>query len=213
MNRLCPICSKPFISIDGLCYCEEDHLYADLRPTRSSYNDLYWLHYKLYEKTPLSKQIFQARQNLILDYFKEGVLLDFGCGARTFERFWKVSDKGEKIKVYSYDPYFYPNHNFLKEDHIDALTFWDSFEHIERLPIVKEFQAEFIFITLPIIDNVENIFCWKHYVPYEHIWMFSTKALINLMTKWNYTLVTHAMIESHLRSEDIQSFVFKRVIS
>jgi len=145
-----------------------------------------------------------------LKFLDHGVLLDFGCGARAFQKHWEATSGGEDIRIYSYDPYFYPNHNFLKEEKINAITFWDSFEHISRLSIIPEFKADYLILTLPIIDRVSDIFTWKHYVPYEHTWLFSTKALQNLLHKWGYHLIEHSNLEADLRSPDVHSFCFNR---
>jgi len=208
MNKLCPICNRPLVLIDGLHYCADDELYCDLQPTSFSYDDVYLLHYKLYAKTDLSVEINQARGIFVRDYVRDGVLLDFGCGARAFEKS-HIMQMG-RWKIYSYDPYFHRDHSFLDEKKIDVLTFWDSLEHINRLNIIKIIDAEHVFVTTPVIDDVPNIFCWKHYVPHEHVWLFSTNALINLFDKWGYTLIERRDIEASLRSKDVASFYFHK---
>jgi hypothetical protein len=210
MNRLCPICKRPFVKQDGLLYCAECRFYAKPDLSSPSYSDDYILHYKLYEKTPRSWEICKERWRFIevnID-LENKVLLDFGCGAGTFVKHRK-NQKISYPKTYAYDPYFNVDHSFV-EDEIDIVTFWDSLEHMGRLSIIPLLNAEHIFLCLPIIDDVQDITVWKHFVPHEHLWYFSTQALHKLFSAWKYEMIVRASIEGHLRSPDIISFYFRR---
>ena len=205
MNRICPICSDPFIKVNGLYACEKDELYADLRASSFSYSDDYLLTYKLYEKTQRSKDICCARWKFVKDHVDivGKNLLDYGCGAGTFGT-W-LSDK--YLNIYMYDPYFRKDHSFL-DVYIDIVTLWDSFEHMGRLEILPLINAKYVFMTLPIIDGIKNITTWKHFVPYEHLWYFTSNALIKLFEKWKYELVETSIFEAEFRSPGIKSFFF-----
>lgn len=208
MNRICPICSKPFVKIDGLYACEDDELYADPKITSYSYSDDYLLHYKLYAKTKKSNDICQARWEFLARNvsFIDKILLDFGCGASAFGDWWQQEFPG----IFSYDPYFRPDHSFLEVD-IDIITLWDSLEHMSRLDILPLIGAKYIFISLPVVDNVRDITTWKHFVPHEHLWYFTTKALERLFEKWGYELVEQSDFECLLRSQGIKSFFFAKL--
>ena len=207
MNRICPICDKPFVKVDGLYMCEDDELYADLKVSSFSYSDDYFLHYKLYVKTQRSNDICQARWTFIASHVAlvDKNLLDYGCGVGTFGKWWKE----DYPKIYGYDPYFRPDHSFLDVD-IDIITLWDSLEHMSRLEILPLIGAKYIFISMPIIDDVKCIATWKHFVPNEHLWYFTTKALIRLFRKWGYELTETSDFESLLRSPGIKSFFFTK---
>ena len=206
--RLCPICGRLLQPYGEIFRCRNCHLFADLRqPVR--YDDDYLLHYKLYrEKTELSGLLQKARWDFVRRYTptQRLVLLDYGCGARAF------GDANESglIRVFNYDPHFYKDHGFLKAD-VDVLTMWDSLEHMSRLDIVPLIGAEWVFLSLPIVDEVEDIFTWKHYVPREHIWYFSENALRLLFRKWGYRMLVRQDIEAELRSKDIASFCFMKL--
>lgn len=210
MNRLCPICRTPFVKKNGLYYCESCSMYAEPMISSPSYSDDYVLHYKLYAKTVLSQRICEARWRFVESQIslEDKILLDFGCGADTFVEY----RKRQKItfpKMFSYDPYFKVDHSFI--DHkIDVLTLWDSLEHMPRLDMVLSLNADHVFLVVPIVDDVKDITVWKHYVPHEHLWYFSTFALNKMFNLWKYKMLVRANIEGHLRSPDIVSFYFVR---
>jgi len=207
MNRICPICDKPFIKINGLYACQEDGLWADPKISSFSYSDDYLLHYQLYAKTTLSKKICQARWSFVASRVTlvDKKLLDYGCGAGTFGTWWRE----EYPAIYMYDPYFCKDHSFL-DVNIDILTLWDSFEHMSRLDMLPLIGAKYVFMSLPIVDDVTNIATWKHFVPYEHLWYFTSKALTRLFKKWGYELVETSDFESLFRSPGIKSFFFTK---
>ncbi len=209
MNRICPICNKPFVRVDGLYLCKDDELYADPKMTSASYQDDYLLHYKLYARTQKSNDICQARWDFLAHNipFAGKTLLDYGCGADAFNTWWRQ----KYPKLYSYDPYFKLDHSFLNVD-IDILTFWDSLEHMSRLGIVPLINAKHIFISLPVVDDVKDITTWKHFVPHEHLWYFTTKALTRLFEGWEYELVETSIFETMFRSQGIKSFYFRKFV-
>lgn len=203
MNLLCPICDKPFTETSGLFRCDEDHLFLD--PRLGVYGDDYLVLYKLRGRTKVGEKIYSIRWNFIEKHVQDlfaKTLLDFGCGSNGFSNF-----TSRCRCTYSYDPICQPDHDFLY-DKIDVLTLWDSIEHMSLLETIPLIGAEYIFITAPIIDDVPNILHWKHYKPYEHVWYFSSKAIVKLFEKWNYRLVERCDIEAESRSKDIASFCF-----
>jgi len=210
MNRICPICNKPFVRVNGLYACEDDELYADPKISSFSYTDDYLLHYKLYARTQKSDDICRARWEFLCRNvsFIDKNLLDYGCGAGAFAAWWKQ----DFPKIYKYDPYFHPDDSFLDVD-IHIMTLWDSLEHVSRLDLLSLIGAKHIFISLPVIDDIKDITTWKHFVPHEHLWYFSTKSLTRLFEKWEYELVETSIFETMYRSPGIKSFYFKKLVT
>jgi hypothetical protein len=188
--------------------CQEDGLWADPKVSSFSYSDDYLLHYQLYARTKKSDDICRARWAFVASHIAliDKNLLDYGCGAGTFGMWWKE----DCPDIYMYDSYFRLDHSFLDVD-IDIVTLWDSFEHISRLDMLPLIGAKYIFMSLPIVDDVIDIVTWKHFVPHEHLWYFTTKALTRLFRKWGYKLVETSDFESLLRSPDIKSFFFTKL--
>jgi hypothetical protein len=220
MNRLCPICKNEFswfsnviYEKDLIFYCKECSFYAKPEMSSPSYSDDYLLHYKLYERTILSARICQARWSFIEENvdLNNKTLVDFGCGSRVFTKY-RMKRGFTKPDMFNYDPYFCKDHTFLDRE-IDIMTLWDSLEHVSRLEMIPLIGADDIFLCLPVTDGlngVDSIFSWKHYVPNEHLWYFSTTALKKLFKRWGYSFVKFQSVEGHLRSSDILSFYFKR---
>lgn len=215
MNRLCPICDNSLVHSIEIPMCPKCNLMMDPTPSDGTYGDEYLLHYKLYEQTDFSKVLMNERWLFMLSNL-EGLpfsLLDYGCGANTFIN--SIKANCFDADIYSYDPFLHKDQSFLNYlktyKTFDVVTFWDSFEHIRRLEIVPLLRGKHIFLTLPIIDNVKSIYRWKHYVPGEHVWYFSTSALIGLFEKWNYKLIAQSDFEEKLRSKGIRSFCFKHM--
>lgn len=208
MNRLCPICDKPYELIEStgtLFKCQQDGLHVCFDAiTNGVYGDDYVMHYKLYERSDFACQLMDARWSFLYRNLDVDYLLDFGCGAGTFA---KMRPKGS-MTVFSYDPYFFPSHNFVDED-LRIITFWDSFEHIRRLGIVPDLQAQYIAMSIPILPYDKNILEWKHYRPFEHIWNFTEKALMALFARWDYDLIVKDDFERQMGREDIYSYIFK----
>ena len=213
MNRICPICEDPLIEQMSFFGCPTCNLGFDPTSADGIYGDEYLVHYLLYETTKFSNELMQARFNFVQEYAsigRETTLLDYGCGAGTFGSFVELNSF---VRTYSHDPFLHVDHSFikyLKGGHkFNVVTFWDSFEHIRRLEIVPLLRGQHVFLTLPIIENRNQLERWKHYVPGEHVWYFSTDALIALFEKWNYKLIAQSDFEERLRSPGIKSFCFK----
>jgi len=218
MNRLCPICEDPFSLEFRFPLCKKCDLIMDPTPANGIYGDEYLLHYRLYEGNEFSAILMKKRLQFIedtLDSLSGRSLLDYGCGADTFRRV--MNTYYPSMGIFSYDPFFKKEHNFLKHligyNFFDIITFWDSFEHIRRLEIVPLLKGNYTFITIPITDSLNdvNLENWKHYVPGEHVWYFSTSALTKLFEKWNYKLIAQSDFEEKLRSNGLKSFCFEHV--
>ena len=130
--------------------------------------------------------------------------MDFGCGVQTFGQCVPET----VLKMYSYDPHFYPNQDFVKEGTFDAITFWDSLEHMKRLGIVPLLNGRYVFISTPIIDGVRDLLKWKHFRPDEHVWYFSEQALVKLFKKWGYALQSVDSFEVQCGRSDVLSYCF-----
>jgi len=186
----------------------------DPTPSNGIYGDEYLLHYKLYGQNNFSTLLLGARKHFIQSTIQiEDVrsLLDYGCGANLFAPFMSNTTH---LTTFGYDPFLNREHEFLKylklHRKFDIVTFWDSFEHMRRLEIVPLLKGKYVFMTLPVIDNIKHdLVKWKHFVPGEHVWYFSTQALIKLFKKWNYKLIAQSDFEEKLRSRGLKSFCFK----
>ena len=185
--------------------------YQTLVNNTVNYNKDYFDKYVKMENTTIAKKLNTFRTSITKKYCKN--LLDIGIGSGEFI-------KNSKIKVYGYDinPYGIEWLNakslFLdpykqKINHIEGLTFWDSLEHFyepsELLNKLK--KGQYIFISLPIFDNIMQIKKSKHYRPDEHLSYFTCEGFILFLEKLNFDVVEISSEEIKSGRTDILTFV------
>ena len=92
----------------------------------------------------------------------------------------------------------------------DAMTFWDSFEHIEDHDGYLK-SVKWVFMSLPIFLGIADTLMSKHFKPGEHIWYFTHGGLVKYMEGYGFTLVDHNQRETEIGREGIGSYAFVRV--
>jgi hypothetical protein len=141
--------------------------------------------------------------------------LDIGIGSGEFI-------KESKIKVFGFDINKYAINWLIKNNiyinpyesmpKVCGLTFWDSLEHMPRptelLSLVKKNQ--YVFISMPIFNNISDVKSSKHYRPNEHYYYFTCKGLNNYMNDLGFKLIEIDDFETHSGREDILTFVFQK---
>jgi len=175
------------------------------------YDKAYMDKYKEYVDTTIGKGILDARLRLISEYDK---ILDIGVGCGTLIDN-KKDAKGfdvnpEAIKMLKKtkrwcDPY--------KDDmwDFDAITFFDSFEHIEKPELLlNRITHEAVVIVIPLFKTVKGILKSKHYRPDEHYHYFTGGGLIRYMSKHGFHCKSINSEETELGRDEIHSFVFTR---
>ena len=93
---------------------------------------------------------------------------------------------------------------------VDAVTFWDSLEHIhDPRPLLANVR-KFVFVSLPIFEDVAHVLRSKHFKKEEHCWYFSARGFESFMLSLGFQMVERNTMEQSCR-EDISSYVFRRV--
>jgi hypothetical protein len=93
---------------------------------------------------------------------------------------------------------------------IDAMSFWDSLEHIHNPTALLDNIKTYAFISCPVYRDKEHILGSKHFRPDEHCWYWTKTGLMAFMSNFGFTLIEYSNVETFLGREDIGSFVFKR---
>lgn len=182
------------------------------------YGKEYLQHYIDLEKSKTCHNINERRKDLVYNTCPYGKILDYGSGAGTFLK--KIAGRG-----YGYDinPYAVTK---LKDDRVyvdpyenipndvTCFTFWDSLEHIPQPgSILAKVKSHcYVYVSIPIIDDISKVKQWKHYKPNEHLWYFTRKGFTNWMR--NFDLVPwSAALDFEIKEgrQDIYTFVFKRI--
>ena len=173
------------------------------------YDAAYFAKYQEMAQTEMGQQLTAARVALVNKY-TDGKVLDIGIGSGAFV----------EARPYTWGYDVNPTGiNWLMERKryrhplrgADALTFWDSLEHIHDPAMILQGAKEYVFVSCPIYDNVMHILRSKHYRPTEHVWYWTVHGLFEFMSRYGFEPVEMNRMETALGREDIGTFVFKRV--
>lgn len=177
----------------------------------SPYNAEYFEKYKGYDDTPMGRAITRARQVLVDEVCgPDTEVLDVGIGSGQFVRLrphtfgYDVNPVGRSWLESSG---FWAD---LFERQYDAVTFWDSLEHIKDIGSAVDQARRYLFVSMPIYEDCAHVLRSKHYRPDEHFWYFTRDGLVMFMDRQGFDLVRESWVEVALGREDIGSFAFAR---
>ena len=174
----------------------------------SPYDEDYWNKYVEYEKTEFGKKLNQARVDIVNKY-RWSALIDIGIGSgafiKEFENAFGFDINPVAVK------WLKEEKKFSEPRKVDAMTFWDSLEHIHNAEPILNNIKNYAFVSCPIYKDREHIFRSKHFRPDEHCWYFTDLGIVNFMGNYGFTLIESSNIESKLGREDIKSYVFRKL--
>jgi hypothetical protein len=207
--------------IKDIYICHICDLYSsDLKADPAIYGKEYQNVYAQRRDTELGNAITEGRYKLVSKYIKSGKILDFGCATGDFIDRCNLSSNYE-IQGYDINPYSsYCNITNLF-DSWEALTSWDSIEHMDRPDkLITGLNAKYVFLCTPTTEGIENtidknILNWRHYRPHEHIHYFNANSLKRLLRVCGYDTLEITYEESNLRkfmsNKNIISIVGKKI--
>lgn len=177
-----------------------------------NYGGEYFEKYEGYAKTLMGKKITDARINLVMGY-KHDTLIDIGVGCGDFLRAYGNGMTGYDInpvaiKMLNKEGLYFNIYKGM----IGTATFWDSLEHIAEPFAILRNVRHLAFFSLPIFKNAKHLLGSKHYRKDEHYWYFTRDGFILFMGFAGFKVLEHNDMESRLGREDIETFVFKRVV-
>jgi hypothetical protein len=202
------------IEFDELLYCENEGIMYQADMSLSvEYDAEYYKKYVNYENTEISKKLNLGRRHITEKYCNS--ILDIGIGSGEFI-------KSSKIKVFGFDinplaiQWLQEQNIFVDPNQqmpdVSGLTFWDSLEHIPNpssiLELVK--KEQYVFISMPIFEDLTQLKQSKHYRPNEHYYYFTIKGMTKYMMDLNFSLIEISDFESKSGRQDILTFVFKK---
>lgn len=184
--------------------------------SRVEYDDAYFRKVESYDGTAIAKAVNTGRCAMLGRHLAAGAsVLDWGAGSGAFIRdaaaagfavkgydvnlqsLQRLTDKGQLSK----DPYLF-----------DAVTLWDTIEHMDRpesmLQSIK--KGAFLFVSVPVFDDLRRIRESKHYRPGEHLYYWTTKGFVDWMGLWGFRLLEQSSHETEAGRESIGAFAFKR---
>lgn len=163
-------------------------------------------------------KIHNIRESMTNKYLGNGeMIIDYGCGDCHFI----VNHTNKNIYGFDINPYsidcllklgLYINPFTCIWGSIQGICFWDSLEHlINPAEILSKLSSRtYVFISVPIFDDLANIKGSRHYRPYEHYYYFTKDGLIGYMHGLGFTYLDNNNFESLAGRDNIQNFVFRK---
>jgi hypothetical protein len=179
-------------------------------PVRANpYDEAYFEAYTAIKATPIGLALNKARTDLVNKY-TNGSVLDIGIGNGAFvearENTFGFDINPVAVKwLIDRNKYRHPFRG------AQALTFWDSLEHIHNPTLMLQGAKEFVFVSCPIYDDVEHVLRSKHFKPNEHCWYWTVEGLTTFMRIFGFEVQEINWMETEIGREDIGTFVFKRL--
>ncbi len=177
------------------------------------YDGDYFDKYAGYAKTELGEALNTARLAMVNRWARDHQVVDVGIGSGQF-----VESRGGAATLgFDVNPV---GVKWLKArgkyrnpalgDPVDAVTFWDSFEHIADPAEILNNVTSWVFVSIPIFRDVLHVLSSKHFRPDEHCWYFTEAGFIRFMYDHGWDLMERSRMESDLGREDIGTFAFAR---
>lgn len=181
-----------------------------------SYDAKYLAHYEAFAGSTIERELNAGRVALLSRHAALNCsVLDVGVGSGAFVRAAKMA--GFEAKGFDVNPAAVEklkSEELFSEDlsAFDAVTFWDSLEHIEELgeALRKVRGGAIVAVAVPIIQDLNRIRESKHYKPGEHLYYWTERGFIDLMAVYGFRLLECSPHETDSGRESIGAFAFKR---
>jgi hypothetical protein len=205
----------PHVAFGELNYCyNHDILYQRDMTVSVEYGKDYFEKYIGYEDKPISLGINKGRVDLSHKYCKS--ILDIGIGSGEFIKKSTATMYGFDINPVAIE--------WLKErnmwvdpyegmpESIEGVTMWDALEHVPKpTDLLEKFRSgTYVFISLPIFDDLTKVRFSKHYKPNEHYYYYTVGGLKGYLNDVGFDFVEISDTEMLSGRENILAFAFKK---
>jgi len=94
----------------------------------------------------------------------------------------------------------------------DAVCVWDVLEHMEHPErfLDKLKPGALLFVSIPVIKNMESLESWVHYKPGEHLYYFTAEGFLHYMTLHGFRALYTGWDEVQAGRRDILTAVLKK---
>jgi hypothetical protein len=177
-------------------------------PPTEIYNAAYFAKYEGYAATDLGRTLNRIRVAFVRKYYA-GEVVDVGIGCGSFVR--ALGARGYDVSPTAirwlmseglfHDPYIHG---------AEAVTLWDTLEHVEDFPALLRNVRSYVFMSLPIFRDMDEVLLSKHYRKNEHCWYFTQHGLIMIMARLGWQLISANDAETKAGRANIGSFAFQR---
>lgn len=179
----------------------------------AKYDDSYFDKYVAYENTEFGRKLNRERVEFVRKMCGGKVLdIGIGCGSFIKEHGNAVGyDVCEKSVEWLKERGIYRDPYKDNLDDIEAVTFFDSFEHIDHIePLVSSLKAKVLILALPIFRGKNDVLTSKHFRTDEHYHYFTINSLIRFFHSFNMRCVWVSDYESKIGRDSIITFCFSK---
>lgn len=194
---------------------ELGYAYQADRSRSVAYDEAYFDKYRNYEGSPVAVELNKFRTSITQKYCKN-TILDVGIGSGEFIKSSKLNAYGSDINPVAIQ-WLKDREKYIDladgiPDWIDGICCWDVLEH---LPSPTEFLSklkvgQWLFVSIPIFDDLTTIHDSKHHRPDEHYWYFTAWGLVRYVEKQGFRVFETTWAETRAGREGIGSFVFHK---
>lgn len=172
------------------------------------YEGQYFAHYQKLDNTQMGGLLTKARCELVDKHMPDHFAVDIGIGGGRF-----VTEHGGDGYDVCEDAIKWLGDNFVDpyKTSIYAATCWDSLEHIPEPEKLLARVEKWLFVSMPVYDDMPDVLQSKHYKPGEHVHYFTRDGFLRWCAEQGFECVEMNRVESDLGREGIMSFAFKRV--
>lgn len=184
--------------------------YYPVQNAAAVYDQEYFDKYVEYSKTEMGVRLERFRTRFVRGLWA-GPVLDVGIGCGAFLLLHGPGGTGFDInpagvawlkeRRYFQDPY---------SSRPDAVTLWDSFEHLGDPLALLDRVRQWVFMSLPIYTDREAVLKSRHYRPDEHFWYHTSWGLLRYMAEAGFEVRDVSWSETEIGRDQIASFAFKR---
>lgn len=179
------------------------------------YDDNYFNEYLRMEHTEIGKCLNKFRVDLVNKY-TQGLVLDIGigCGAFIKQRDncvgYDICPKATYM-LQKQDLFFNPYNGGALWRKIKGVTFFDTLEHLQWPELIFEhIGRQFVFVSMPIFQDVKHLLQSKHLKKEEHYLYFTERGFIDYMASYGFELLDKREDETVCGREDIKTYVLRR---
>lgn len=192
---------------DCLLWSEELGMGYHPRPPMD-YTGPYFEKYRELDATDMGARLTAARVALVRRHFA-GQVVDIGIGGGRFVEEsdgWGFDVNPEAVAWLREQERFFD----IYAHHAEAISCWDSLEHIPDPDKLLDQVGEWVFVSMPIYFGVNDCLASKHYKPGEHLWYWTKDGLISWFGRRGFGCVEVNESESKIGRQGISSFAFRR---
>lgn len=175
------------------------------------YGEEYWKKYAGYATTDRGRELTRRRVELVEKYAHAVPVVDIGIGCGQF-----VETRGGPTYGFDVNPVaveWLNQHSLWRNPYKEppqAITCWDSLEHIEKPAMLLLKVYRLVFVSIPIFRDMTHVLQSRHFRKDEHYWYFTQDGFVKWMADLGFTLLEENRMEEECGREDIGTFVFER---